>query len=302
MNDLFCEIPGSNDWKKVKPIQKGWSGDHKYYVESADHRKFLLRVSIISNFDRRQSEYDTLKRCYSNEIVMPEPIGFGVCSRGQNVYTLLTWVDGDDAGRVLPALSEKEQYRLGYSAGQMLKRIHQNPAPDELPPWSETFNRKIDRKIKAYRDCGIRLDYDGRLIKYIESNRHLLDYRPQSVQHGDYHCGNMVISSEHQVGIVDFDRLDYGDPWEEFNRITWSADVSPAFASGQINGYFDDDVPDTFFRLMALYIAVNQVSSIPWAIPFGQSQVNVMMDQSRKVLEAYDQYQNYIPKWYSFRK
>ncbi|MEK3769068.1 hypothetical protein MKY14_10950 [Paenibacillus sp. FSL R5-0887] len=28
------------------------------------------------------------------------------------------------------------------------------------------------------------------------------------------------------------DRFDYGDPWEEFNRIPWCALTSPEFASG----------------------------------------------------------------------
>jgi len=32
----------------------------------------------------------------------------------------------------------------------------------------------------------------------------------------------------------DFNRLDYGDPWEEFNRIVWCAGISKQFASGRI--------------------------------------------------------------------
>lgn len=302
MNGLFSGIPGSDDWKKVIPITKGWSNDQKFYVEMLDRRKFLLRISAISNFDRRQSEYDALKEWYSSNIAMPEPIDFGICNKERNVYTLFTWVDGDDAGKILPDLSREEQYRFGYSAGRMLKLIHQNPAPNERPSWSETFNQKIDRKIKAYKDCVIQIKNADKIIDYINANRYLLDQRTQTAQHGDYHCGNMVINKDHKISIVDFDRLDYGDPWEEFNRITWSADISPIFATGQIDGYFCDSVPDSFFRLMALYIAVNQLSSIPWSIPFGQSQVNVMLDQSKKVLDAYDQFQSVIPKWYKVRR
>ena len=46
--------------------------------------------------------------------------------------------------------------------------------------------------------------------------------------------------------MIDFDRFDFGDPWEEFNRIVWSAQVSTPFASGMIDGYFDNEVPDYF--------------------------------------------------------
>ena len=53
--------------------------------------------------------------------------------------------------------------------------------------------------------------------------------------------------------------LSFGDPWEEFNRIVWSAQVSTPFASGMIDGYFDNEVPDLFWKLLALYITTNIV-------------------------------------------
>lgn len=110
--------------------------------------------------------------------------------------------------------------------------------------------------------------------------------------------GNMVVTPSGELGIIDFNRMDYGDPWEEFNRITWCAGLSPLFASGRIHGYFNNNVPDLFFRLMALYIASNQLSSIHWAIPFGKEEVDDMVQRAEEVLEAYDYFQTYIPKWY----
>ena len=86
-------------------------------------------------------------------------------------------------------------------------------------------------KIKNYNDCGIKLEGDDQIIAYIEANRHLLKGRPQCFQHGDYHVGNMIISPDGELSIIDFNRNDYGDPWEEFNRIVWSAAVSPPFAT-----------------------------------------------------------------------
>ena len=98
--------------------------------------------------------------------------------------------------------------------------------------------------------------------------------------------------------IIDFDRDDYGDPWEEFNRIVWCAQKAPLFASGMVDGYFDGSVPMDFWRLLALYISSNTLSSIPWAIPFGQEEINVMQNQAREVLTWYDHMQNPVPTWY----
>lgn len=232
------------------------------------------------------------------DILFTQPIDFGICNNGQSVYSLLTWIDGKDAEIILPKLDDKEQYMFGIKAGMDLKQIHSIPAPKDQPDWAERFNRKTDKKIVMYKACNIHFQNDDKLIDYIEQNRSLLINRPQSFQHGDYHVGNMIIAPKGELGIIDFNRMDYGDPWEEFNRITWCAEISPMFASGYINGYFDGNAPDLFFRLMALYIASNQLSSIPWAIPFGEEEVNTMLRQVQSVLKWYDDFNTYIPSWY----
>ena len=126
----------------------------------------------------------------------------------------------------------------------------------------------------------------------------MLRNRPQCFQHGDYHIGNMIITPTGELGIIDFNRWDYGDPWEEFNRIVWCVRTSKSFASGYINGYFNNDIPELFFRLMALYIASNQLASIPWAIQFGQEEIDVMTSLAQDLIGWYEYFIKFLPKWY----
>jgi aminoglycoside phosphotransferase (APT) family kinase protein len=156
-----------------------------------------------------------------------------------------------------------------------------------------------------YADCPIHFDGDRHLLRYIEENRHLLGGRPQTFQHGDYHIGNMMLTgmeSDPQIVVIDFDRYDFGDPWEEFNRIVWCAQAAPVFATGLVDGYFGVDantaVPMEFWRLLALYISSNMLSSIPWAIPFGEGEVQTMLGQAKDVLAWYDNMKNPVPTWY----
>jgi aminoglycoside phosphotransferase (APT) family kinase protein len=100
------------------------------------------------------------------------------------------------------------------------------------------------------------------------------------------------------IVIIDFDRYDFGDPWEEFNRIVWCAQAAPAFASGLVDGYFGGCVPAEFWRLLALYISSNMLSSIPWAIPFGEWEIRTMLNQAADVLEWYARMETPIPTWY----
>lgn len=292
------DIPALAQAVKIERITNGWSRDQKYYVETATKEKFLLRIAELSQYDKKKHEFEMMKRLAESGVPMSQPVDFGICDNGKRVYTLLTWCDGETAEIALPRMSEARQYQLGVAAGQILRNIHSIPAPTEQEPWDAFFNQKVDRKRKQYLDCGIKFEGDGLIMTYLDENRHLLSRRPQCFQHGDYHVGNMIISPEGNLQIIDFNRCDYGDPWEEFNRIVWSAAVSPHFATGQIRGYFDGDPPDHFFRLLAFYISSNTLASIPWAIPFGERDVATMLEQARDVLSWFDGMQNPIPSWY----
>jgi aminoglycoside phosphotransferase (APT) family kinase protein len=301
---LVDGIPGSERWATMEAIPKGWSTDEKYRVETDDGQRLLVRISAISKYLRKKLEFDALCRLNSLSILMSRPVDFGVFNGGANVYTITTWVDGADAESALPKLSPDEQYGLGCLAGRILRQIHQMPAPPDQPDWAERFNRKIDRNIGNYEACGIEVPGARRAIRHIESLRHLLTGRPQVFQHGDYHCGNMVITDDGQLGVIDFNRIDYGDPWEEFNRIVWCVPVSAHFASGRIDGYFEGEsrVSDEFFQLMSLYVANNLISSVPWAVPFGREQVDIMVKQAESVLGWYRGFETYVPDWYQAQR
>ena len=205
---------------------------------------------------------------------------------------------GQDAEPALRGLTPAQQYGLGLRAGLALRQLHALPAFADAKPWEARFNAKMDAKIRAYRDCPIRFRGGERLVEYIQDHRTLLRGRPQGFQHGDYHCGNMTLTQDLRLGVVDFNRMDSGDPWEEFNRIVWSAQLSPAFARGTVDGYFDGAPPLAFWKLLALYIASNTLGSLPWAVPFGEEQMDIMREQAAQVLDWYDGMENPVPRWY----
>lgn len=294
----MLDIKNFATFVKIEPINKGWSSDKKYYIETDKQNKLILRIADLSEYDKKKTEYEMMKRLAESGLPISQPIDFGICNNGKSVYSLLKWCDGEDAEKILPKLTETEQYVLGLKSGQILRNIHTIPAPNDQEEWGPHFNRKTDNKMKNYQDCDIKIDDDDKIIAYIEENRHLLDDRPQCFQHGDYHVGNMVISPDGELSIIDFNRNDYGDPWEEFNRIVWSAAVSPHFATGQINGYFNGRPPLEFFKLLTLYISSNTLSAIYWAIPFGDKERSIMKDQAKDVLNWFDGMKNPVPNWY----
>lgn len=280
-------------------IDKGWSGDKKYCVTDDRGNRFLLRVSSLEQYDRKKSEFALMRQIADLGVPMCKPLEFGVSDEG--VYSIQTWIDGMDAEEHIYTLTNHEQYAYGFEAGRILKDIHKIPAPDGIEDWENFFNRKADRKIAMYEECPLKYDDGQAFIDYIDAHRHLLKGRPRTYQHGDYHIGNMMIGYDKQLYIIDFNRNDFGDPWEEFNRIVWSAQAAPLFATGMVNGYFDNDVPIEFWELLAFYISSNTLSSLPWAVPFGDEQIQIMVNQAHDVLSWYDHMKNPVPSWYCDR-
>lgn len=129
------DIKGYTTFKKIKPINKGWSSDKKHYIETVANKKLLLRIAGILEYDKKNSEFEMMKRIAESGVSMSKPIDFGICDNGKSAYSLFTWCDGEDADIVLPKMTKTRQYELGVKSGLLLRKIHTIPAPDEQEPW-----------------------------------------------------------------------------------------------------------------------------------------------------------------------
>ena len=285
------------DFIAKEPVNKGWSCDQKYCVTTADGTKYLLRITPKERSAANRADCFRLQQAVAAlGVPMCQPVEYGECEEG--VYILQSWIAGRDALDVIPFLPEENQYAYGLDAGKLLQKIHSIPAPAEQPDWETRFNAKIDRKIEMYAACPLTFDGDKAMLRYLENNRGLLRGRPQSFQHGDYHIGNMMVDESGALQIIDFDRFDFGDPWEEFNRIVWSAQASPLFASGMVDGYFEHGVPPEFWKLLLLYICSNTLGTAAWALGFGEREKQTMLGQAADIMYWYNGMQTVVPKWY----
>jgi aminoglycoside phosphotransferase (APT) family kinase protein len=56
----FSDIPASKHWRKIEFLDKGWSADKKYYIESDDGKKLVIRIADISQYENKKAEFQTL--------------------------------------------------------------------------------------------------------------------------------------------------------------------------------------------------------------------------------------------------
>jgi len=135
----------------ITPINKGWSLDKKYRIETAQGERLLLRIADIAERNRKKAEYSMMERAYAIGVPAPKPLEFELCENGNCCYSLVSWLPGEDAATALPHMSEAEQYALGIKAGEALHKIHTLPAPEDAEPWGDWFYRKVQGRMDFYK-------------------------------------------------------------------------------------------------------------------------------------------------------
>ena len=299
-NELLSDIPQYSTFAKIEPLNKGWSTDKKYYIETVDGEKLLIRIADIDEYDRKKAEYEMLLKAAELDINMSRPIDFGFCDNGNCTYSLLSWCDGIDVDESLPLLSESDQYKIGIKSGKLLRKLHTISGPDNIEKWNIRFWRKIQDRLDYYNVHPIQSEHGDLIVKFLIDNRHLLDNRPQTFNHGDFNKTNIIVTSDGEVGVIDFNAYhsSYGDPWWEFDPTNWGNTPNPYYCTGLINGYFDGKPPIEFFETHRYYLAYDGIAALCETDSGQQGEVTEGIQHLENVCHWFDNMKKLIPIWY----
>lgn len=296
--EAYRDIPLPPGIISLERVEKGWSREHKYRLVMYGGAQLLLRVRDGADEERHRLEYDFVRSLSSRGLPVPRPHAFGPAGGGQGSYMLLDWVQGADLSDALPGLPQEKQYRLGQSAGLMLRAIHQTPLPHGALP-AGSMKSKALHKTKRYEEAGFSVPGGERMTRFIKENIDQLDRDAPVTQHGDFHPGNLVYTPEGRIAAIDFNRWGVGDAVEEFYKLqSFTIENSIPFACGQIDGYFPEGVPLSFWEGLAVHVAVSSLYSILWAAPFGPGEVEDMIRRCDRAYADYQGFDDLIPAWY----
>lgn len=279
----------------VEPLTKGWSKDKKYILTSKD-KKYLLRLSNISLYNKKKEQFELLKKIEKLDINCSRPVEFGKLDE-ENIYMILTYLEGESCEDVLPRLTNEEAYKLGIEAGQVLQKLHNIPVDTSNMSWKEKYKEKIPRKIKALKECKYKLPLEDFLIDYFISKSYLMEDRPLKFSHGDFHAGNMIVHKG-KIGIIDFDKNTISDPYDELKPFCWNVFKSEYFETGLINGYFNNKIPEDFFKILKYYSVESLISQLPWSVQFGEEDIKTAYKVYDAMIKWWGNFNLDVPTWY----
>lgn len=295
--EKFNKIPGYENWVNLKEISKGYSGEKKYLVEDKFNNKFLVRIASLDKYEEKKKQYNLLVELEKLNVNTPKPIRFGKLNE-EEVFTVLSWLEGEDADASVGNLTDKESYRLGLEAGKILSKLHSLPVDcgNEIK-WIDKFKAKMERKYKATNECEIKIENIDKIVDFVNKNLYLIENRKVTFTHGDYHLSNLIVHEGH-IGVIDFEKNKLSDPYDDLKPFMWNVFVSEYFETGLINGYFNNEIPDDFFPILKLYAAENLVSFLPWAAKLGGENLKTAYKVNDSIMKWYDNFNLTIPTFY----
>ena len=283
--------------QEITPIEKGFSTEKKFRV-TTETAVYLLRLSSIETYTKKRQEFGLMRELYENGVRCNMPIDMFEHEEQEIVYGLYSFLPGLDAEDSIATFPISKQYQIGIDAGQDLKQI--NCLCSETRDWKKRKAKKHEYYVSRYFDQDYRFKNDGKVLRFIEMNYDRTEAEADYLQHDDFHLGNIIIDDDGRyVGILDFNRYDWGDFLHEFVKLEWfSWPVSHAYARGQIEGYFGNNHFDESSCVqICVYIAMSIVSTIVWTLKFHPHTWPQIETKIRSILDHYDAFECVRPRW-----
>ena len=293
------DIPGADQWVSLYQISDGDSPDLKFRVKDKDHQRYLVRLTDRLQYDRKKSEFELLQLIFARQVPIPRPVRFGLCNQGQSIFTMSEWIYGKAGAEHLIRQPGEDQYAQGIDAAVYLKTIHGSMAPPQSNNWPILINRKIIHMRHVCRERQIRAACADKLLDYLAAQSNLVANRPLSLLHGDFHIGNMVMTFENSLHLIDFEKWKFGDPISDMGpMVARMHAVSVPFMMGVLDCYFNFQISVQELRLLAFYAAIDAVACIVWAAETSPDRLPGALLQARNLLKDYNHFRSIVPIWY----
>ncbi len=299
LNSPIKTITNNRKWRTYSKINLGYSDEIKYHVINYKNEEYLIKIGSYNNFPRKQLVYRLLKKISNLPFKKPQNFDYGYFNEKNNVFSIQSWIDGEVLKDKINLLPQTTKYMLGKIAGSSLNMIHKIKLDEKDCVPINLIRRRRAKKMLLYMNSKMKTGYDNILINFINDNINKInDFVPCYIHH-DFHLNNMIIDKDLKFGIIDFDKATVEDPILDLVKIQmYDVDISYEFCLGVLKGYFDKNIPNTFWLKYAVLTAYNCLSLSLWANSKGLSEILKVNRIVKGVLKQYDNFNNFIPHWY----
>ena len=298
---VVSSTPEFSATERIERLDDGFSTHEKFLLIEGDAPRYILRFSDIGQLDRRQGEFEVLRRLAGQGVSSsPVPVCFGITDDGSACYTGTGYFRGEDAEAVLPRLSVQEQLDLGRAAGAELRKFHRLTPDREVAEWRAKHLRFYDLGVKAAAAAGVSVPDEQLVASYVQDHNEIVARASIGLMHNDLVPKNVIVDGRTLAGIIDFEWWDWGDPIHDFHKLAWfTPQVSVPFARGQIQGYCSSwEIPAGFWQRYNLHVAMSLHRMLAYIAKANPAYLPDWLARARSIVETHDLRDGGPPTWF----
>lgn len=277
----------------VERIVDGKSNEQSFKIDTNQGRYFV-KFSMMKRFSKQFLSAIAVENSKIGNVVQLPIMSYNLkeLNRQINIYD---WIDGSNLKNIFKVCSSNEYSYYGSRCGDLMRKIHfslKNPNGIQY-----SILPKLVLYCKRIEMFGFKFEYEFDYRKYLENNLDILirDISPCFV-HLDFKPKNLMVRKK-DIYVVDIDSSMLGDPWLDFYDKAFS--LYPAkelFNTALIKSYFEDDVPELFWRYFRILSVFALIQNTAWLLQ--RKDYSHIRSLEAYLWDAYDGFNEIIPKWY----
>lgn len=282
-----------NDYTLISKINSGASSVEKYKVYK-DGKYYLLRLFDVRFMNSRYKALYNIETLYMNGINVPKVYEKGILNDTKG-YALLDWIDGISLDEIL--ISSELEIQYGKIAADELIKMHNVKTNDKVMIYDK-YIKSFKNKVNKIASLEIEYFFIDLFKDYVNENSKLLnELNSNSIIHGDFHPGNIVISNNKLV-FIDLDVCKISTPWEDLASNTCNMNF-PNFYSSVVLNYFNGNIPKEFWKTYYLYGCLYTLDYILYTLRTEGKTLKDGIEKMNTFLDFTDKFQNEMPKWFN---
>lgn len=219
-----------------------------YMIETAEHKKFVLRVGPVNRhflvpFEHHlmEAEDEVYSLCRARNIPVSDVVVTDVSKQLlDRDYMIVRYIPSKPMSEA--GLSPEEQNLIFREVGTAAAKMHSIHSPHfgrvydvksgrGFEKWSDSLKNELDEWETVAASCGLYSEEERAAVHIIidKASPSLDEITTPSLVHADLWSGNVLISRDADdhpefAAIIDADRAMWGDPEYEFTTILWLSD------------------------------------------------------------------------------
>jgi len=287
-------INNFKDYSIVEMVASGASSVEKYKLIK-NNKYYLLRLFDIRFMSSRYIALENMELLSKNNINVPKVYDKGIFNDKKG-YALIEWVDGISLEDKLLTVDDEINY--GKISAIELRKMHSIKTSFQQSEY-ENLLRKFQRKIEKLNSLNLSISDLDILKKYVEYNIDIFkENNTNSIIHGDFHPGNLVVNNNNNITFIDMDVCKISHPWHDLSSNACNMEY-PNFYSSVITNYFDEHIPDDFWKVYNVFGCYYVLDYILYSLRTNGKTID---DGNKKLIEFLNYtngLRNEIPSWYN---